>query len=49
MATVKKGTLTSAGEWWKNLRWTKRGFWKAERQAAKHDAKRQLSASCFLS
>jgi len=35
MATVKKGMLTSAGEWWRHLRWTKRAFWKGERQAAK--------------
>ncbi len=38
MATVKKGTLTHAGEWWKHLRWTKRVFWKKERQAAKREA-----------
>jgi hypothetical protein len=35
MATVKKGTLTRAGEWWKHLRRTKRSFWKKERKAAK--------------
>ena len=35
MATVKKGILTAAGEWWKHLRWTKRPFWKRERRAAK--------------
>ena len=35
MATVKKGMLTATGEWWKHLRWTKRVFWKAERQAAR--------------
>lgn len=35
MATVKKGILTAAGEWWKHLRWTKRHFWKAERLATK--------------
>jgi len=28
MATVKKGILCRAGEWWKHLRWTKRTFWK---------------------
>ena len=35
MATVKKGMLTAAGEWWKHLRETKRTFWKGERKAAK--------------
>jgi hypothetical protein len=43
MATVKKGTLTPAGEWRKHLRWTKRAFWKGERQAAKSDALQQVS------
>jgi hypothetical protein len=38
MATVKKGTLTAAREWWKHLRWTKRDFWKRERKAARFDA-----------
>jgi hypothetical protein len=41
MATVKKGLLTSAGEWWRHLRGTKRVFWKAERQAAKDVAKKE--------
>jgi hypothetical protein len=40
MATVKKGLLTSPGEWWKHLRWTKRVFWKKERQAARAAARR---------
>lgn len=35
MASVKKGTLTSATERWKHLRFTKRAFWKAERSAYK--------------
>jgi hypothetical protein len=35
MSTVKKGMLTASGRWWKHLRWTKRFFWKAERQAAR--------------
>jgi len=35
MATVKKGTLTRATEWWKHLRWAKRAFWKRERKAEK--------------
>jgi hypothetical protein len=34
MATVKKGMLTPAREWWKHLRHTKRVFWKGERRAA---------------
>jgi hypothetical protein len=41
VATAKKGVLTSAGEWWKHLRWTKRSFWKRERRTAKHEAKRE--------
>jgi len=41
MANVKKGNLTSARQWWKHLRWTKRAFWKAERQAAKAEARQQ--------
>lgn len=40
MATVKKGTLTRAGEWWVHLRpYGKRDFWKGERKAAKAFAK----------
>jgi hypothetical protein len=35
MATVKKGILTTTGEWWKHLRSKKRTFWKGERRAAK--------------
>lgn len=42
MATVKKGTLTRAGEWWKHLRWTKRVFWKSERKAGKADARSRI-------
>jgi hypothetical protein len=38
MATVKKGILTAAGEWWKHLRpYNKRAFWKKERKAAKEE------------
>jgi hypothetical protein len=38
MATVKKGILTAAGEWWKHLRpWGKRDFWGRERAAARHE------------
>ena len=42
MATVKKGILTNAGEWWRHLRWTKRPFWKGERRAGKQEARDQL-------
>jgi len=35
MATTKKEMLTATGEWWKHLRWTKRYFWKRERQAGR--------------
>jgi hypothetical protein len=45
MATVKKGMLTPAGEWWKHLRWTKRVFWKGERTASKQDVKGQVADS----
>ncbi len=38
MATVKKGVLVHAGEWWKHLRWTKRSFWKRERRVAEDEA-----------
>ena len=38
MASVKKGMLTSPREWWKHLRWTKRSFWKSERQAARRES-----------
>ncbi len=35
MATVKKGILTRAGEWWVHLRpYGKREFWHRERKAA---------------
>ena len=33
MASVKKGTLTPAPQWWKHLRKWKRVFWKRERKA----------------
>lgn len=40
MATMKKGILTRAGEWWKHLRpYGKRQFWKRERRAAKRVAR----------
>lgn len=39
MATVKKGILTRAGEWWKHLRpYGKRQFWKRERKAARRES-----------
>jgi hypothetical protein len=41
MANVKKGLLTAPGEWWKHLRWTKRVFWKGERQAGKKLTRRE--------
>ncbi len=41
MASVKKGQLVSASEWWKHLRWGKRVFWKRERKAAKRFARRE--------
>jgi hypothetical protein len=42
MATVKKGILTTAGEWWRHLRpFQKRKFWKKERRAAKKQAKKE--------
>jgi hypothetical protein len=43
MATVKKGMLTTTGEWWKHLRWTKRVFWKGERQAARQFVRREAA------
>lgn len=42
MASVKKGHLTPAPEWWKHLREFKRVFWKAERKAAKKEAQTEL-------
>lgn len=44
MATVKKGILTRAGEWWVHLRpYGKREFWKGERQAASRDAQSRVA------
>lgn len=42
MANVKKGLLTPPPEWWVHLREMKRVFWKAERKAAKQDAKTRI-------
>lgn len=41
MATVKRGQLTAIKEWIRHLRDQKRGFWKAERKAAKAAAKNE--------
>lgn len=44
MATVKKGILTRAHEWWKHLRpYNKRRFWKRERKTARKDVLDDLS------
>jgi hypothetical protein len=43
MATVKKGMLTRAQEWWKHLRGTKREFWKGERKAAKRLVREEVA------
>jgi len=42
MATIKKGVLVRAGEWWRHLRWTKRPFWKRHRKAEKRLAREEL-------
>lgn len=41
MATVKKGTLTPAPQWWRHLRDWKRVFWKKERKRAQRAARRE--------
>lgn len=41
VANVKKDQLVRAGEWWKHLRWTKRAFWKRQRQADRREAHAQ--------
>ena len=43
MANVKKGHLSAARQWWKHLRWTKREFWKAERQAKQREIAQQVA------
>lgn len=40
MATIKKGILTRAPQWWVHLRKWKRVFWKRERKAARREANR---------
>jgi hypothetical protein len=42
MATVKKGMLTGAREWWRHLRGMKREFWKGERKAAKRVVREEV-------
>lgn len=42
MATVKKGILSPAGEWWDHLRWTKRSFWHRERAAERQDVEERM-------
>lgn len=45
MSTKKKGLLTVSGEWVKHLRKRfKRIFWKAERQVAKKNIKKEITA-----
>lgn len=46
MATVKKGTLTPAPQWWRHLRDWKRLFWKRERKAAQRDAAKRGAEPC---
>jgi hypothetical protein len=42
MATVKKGVLVRAGEWWKHLRkYGKREFWKRHRKAERREITKQ--------
>jgi hypothetical protein len=43
MATVKKGILTRAPQWWKHLRDWKRTFWKRHRKAERAEAKRETT------
>jgi hypothetical protein len=43
MANVKKGNLTAPPQWWKHLKWCKRTFWKAERQAHKDAIKKETN------
>ena len=39
MANVKQGTRTRLPQWWKHLKFFKKVFWKAERQAHKKEIK----------
>jgi hypothetical protein len=44
MATVKRGLLVGAPQWWKHLRDWKRLFWERQRTAERVDAERQTEA-----
>lgn len=46
MATIKKGILSPAPQWWKHLRDWKRVFWKKERKAATRQIKKELNDPC---
>ena len=43
MATVKKGVLVPAPQWWKHLKDWKRLFWKQQRRAEKKQIKAGLA------
>lgn len=43
MASVKQGTRTASGEWWKHLSFMKRPYWKGERQAVKRDIAAEIA------
>ena len=45
MATVKKGLVTHATEWWVHLRDNKRAFWHGERRAVRDALKKELRSS----
>jgi len=49
MATVKKGILVRAGEWWKHLRKRKahRPFWKRHRLAEKREIGEELKQRAY--
>jgi hypothetical protein len=40
--------LVPPPEWWKHLRWAKRGFWKSHRRAEKREAAENLTDSVRL-
>lgn len=42
MATVKKGMLVPAPQWWKHLKDYKKHFWGRQRNAEKSDIRKQL-------
>ena len=49
MATVKKGILTRAGEWWVHMRpYGKRDFWHRERRAAERDARARVEETAAI-